>query len=177
MPTHDNLPLISCWMERSYTQNMTILDQDDLIQVEIFGIASYPGREPLFHARIKENGAIFSSLPIDAFRRKNKELHPRYSSKELIYHLAPDDNVSVVEFNALKQPANAWLQIGVTRELSRSHNVTYICTLDWPKTNYLQHLVCLDQYQYALIPNHKILFSSHGELPIYKKLRASFGYR
>lgn len=168
MPTHLSIKPIKCEINKGFLYNLEE-HNGEWTKARIIGLTSYPGDSLTIHVVVEESGAIFSYMPLHSVRHKNVDL-PQYDYNVLDYEFCHDPNMVSVEFEHLSHSdLTAYIKdedgdlIGYSAE--------YVCTLDWPDDNYLQHFVKLGNGQFAAVPNHKILVNREGELPKYKKLR------
>jgi hypothetical protein len=150
----------------------------------IFGMASIVGRALLFHAMM-ENGAVYYRLPISAFFQKgfDRKAVPDQKLEDLELWNSFSYYPTVTQFDwllgnrCIYKPANGeWLK------------GDYLMTFDWahPEPNLLDtehseipeehkcaHWLCLDNGNYALQPNNRILwsvanFTGEPKIPDYK---------
>jgi hypothetical protein len=169
MPTHISFDRgIKCLLKEKYLYDMDET-KTGLLDAVIIGASSYLGHTVTFHVLIEETGGIFSYIPIDALvQRDHRDVVIGYDYHSLDYHLCPDDNFVMVLLDYLyNKPLTCFIK---SEGEMVSHVGRYVATFDWPDGNILQHLVAIDNGQYALVPNHKLLVGK-DILPNYKKLR------
>jgi hypothetical protein len=177
-----NTPPLYCKIRREYLYDLKehIGESEDCV---VFGIASIPGRAVLFHALLP-NGAVFYRLPITAFFQK------RFSRSEV-----PDMSIHEVElWNSFSYypSVHTFTFLEGARGKYRLGKKwipgSYEFTIDWahPEPNILDvehsevpdehkcaHLLRLDNGNFALQPNNRILwnisnFTVGGNVPDYK---------
>lgn len=177
-----NTPPLYCKIRREYLYDLKehIGESEDCV---VFGIASIPGRAVLFHALLP-NGAVFYRLPITAFFQK------RFSRSEV-----PDMSIHEVElWNSFSYypSVHTFTFLESARGKYRLGKKwipgNYEFTIDWahPEPNILDvehsevpdehkcaHLLRLDNGNFALQPNNRILwnisnFTVRGNVPDYK---------
>jgi hypothetical protein len=96
-----------------------------------------------------------------------------YSYDELDYEFCHDEHMVAVSFEHLELASDLTVFVKDKLKGLQREPAEYICTLDWPNDNYLQHFIKLvNNGQFAVVPNHKILVNQPmAELPKYLKLR------
>lgn len=166
---HISIRPIKVLLKEKYLYDMDE-SKKGFLEASLIGVSSYQGSCLTFHVLIKESGALFSYIPIDAFLHPilNADKVSDYSYKELDYHFCTSDSIEVFELVAMNRPLHVWIRNG---EHFDKWKASYIFTVDWPEGNTLQHFVLLESGQYALVPNHKLSTINAESLPKYKKLR------
>ena len=168
MPNHISIKPIKCEIDKGFLYNLEE-HNGEWIKAKIIGLTSYPGNSLTLHVVVEESGAIFSYMPLHSVRHKESD-YPQYNYHVLDYEFCHDPNMVAVEFEHLTYSSlRAFVKDGMGT--LHEYGAEYICTLDWPDDNYLQHFVKLSNGQFAAIPNHKLLVNSEDSLPDYKKLR------
>ena len=167
MPNHISIKPIKCQVAEKYFYN---LDESKTgwLKAKIIGLISYPGSSLALHVVIEETGAIFTYLPLDSVRPKETDLM-QFDYHALDYEFCHHPNMVGFSLEHLRL-SKLVVFIKSNDELF-GLCADYICTLDWPDDNFLQHFVKLENGQFAAVPNHKILVNASGPLPEYKKLR------
>jgi hypothetical protein len=93
-----NIPPIECYVRGNYLRNQKD-SHDEYFPCVIFGVASIPGRSPLFHFMM-EDGGIWWRMPISAFCMEPNT--PEEDIHNLVLWNSFSPYVTVSEFYALK---------------------------------------------------------------------------
>lgn len=147
------------------------LKKTGVLNALIIGVSSYEGHSVTFTILIEKNGALWGYIPIDALFVRNVEpSSPQFSYKSLVYHNCPDENFVQITYSYFEgKEVTCWIK---TEEGLTLLSGTYISSFDWPDGNISQNFVSLENGQFAIVPNHKLLVGKQDELPVaYKKLR------
>lgn len=129
----------------------------------IFGACSIRNSALLFHVYLN-NGAIFYRLPISAFCFKP---YPEQSVQELEWWDAFGYDVEFIQYSFLKE-----FEGKVQLKNNKIYNCKYIGTFDWgnildkndytltetPDQHKCLHFLALDNGNFALAPNNKIIW-------------------
>jgi len=157
-----NTPQIECFVRGNYLRNQKD-SFDEYFPCVIFGVASIPGRSPLFHF-LMEDGGVWWRMPISAFclepNTTEVEIH------DLVLWNSFSANITVTEFTAMRNMRMTYV--------SRSGEFVggkYLFTLDWhaPEDNLLNsgfsvnpgqhkcgHVILRDDGNFAIQPNNRI---------------------
>lgn len=130
-----------------------------MIPAVIHGISSTPSRSLGFHVLL-ENGARWSDLPLHALA------HSRYAAdlplEELSLWDAFGHEVTATAYEYLRD-----LEVKARLRSGRVEAGVYVCSFDWINSGFSLepvqhkeiHLIALDNGNYALLPNYRLLFS------------------
>jgi len=178
-----SIPPIYCQIRREYLYDLKH-NKGETEDCVVFGIASIPGRAVLFHTLLT-NGAIFWRLPISAFIQKGFECSrvPNQNLVDLELWNSFSYYPSINSFDFLIGQKCKYL--GVDKKFYAGE---YLFTIDWahPEPNIIDtehseipqehkcgHLLALDNGNYAIQPNNRILwnvpsFTTASHWPDYK---------
>ena len=178
-----SIPPIYCQIRREYLYDLK-LNKGETEDCVVFGLTSIPGRAVLFHTLLT-NGAIFWRLPISAFIQKGFECSgvPNQNLVDLELWNSFSYYPSVNTFDFLIGQKCKYL--GVDKKFYAGE---YLFTIDWahPEPNIIDtehseipqehkcgHLLALDNGNYAIQPNNRILwnvpsFTTATHIPDYK---------
>lgn len=158
-----NIPAIECWVRGNHLRNQAD-SHDQYFPCVVFAVTSLPDRSPLFHF-LMEDGGVWWRAPITAFCSRpgaeEMDLH------DLVLWNSFSSYVTVTEFSMLKSKRMSY------RDRHRTvHNGDYLFTLDWhqpednvsyagwavnPGQHKCGHVIRLDNGNYAIQPNNRIL--------------------
>ena len=164
-----SIPPIYCQIRREYLYDLKH-NKGETEDCGVFGIASIPGRAVLFHTLLT-NGAIFWRLPISAFIQKGFECSrvPNQNLVDLELWNSFSYYPSINSFDFLIGQKCKYL--GVDKKFYAGE---YLFTIDWahPEPNIIDtehseipqehkcgHLLALDNGNYAIQPNNRILWN------------------
>ena len=164
-----SIPPIYCQIRREYLYDLKH-NKGETEDCVVFGIASIPGRAVLFHTLLT-NGAIFWRLPISAFIQKGFECSrvPNQNLVDLELWNSFSYYPSINSFDFLIGQKCKYL--GVDKKFYAGE---YLFTIDWahPEPNIIDtehseipqehkcgHLLALDNGNYAIQPNNRILWN------------------
>lgn len=180
MQTHCEIEPIKVFVYTKFFYDGELPDGEEEFTVcDIFAISSYKGSCPTFVVKIRKNGAIFHYIPIQAIlepKEKNKLPFPfivdNFHKPEILCDYNCLDNyICINYFSFLKGECTVFLNNKLLKQKGK-----YILTIDWPQSNYCLNLVQLDNSQFCLVPNYRILFSKNSswqpDLPKYRKIRS-----
>jgi hypothetical protein len=178
-----SIPPIYCQIRREYLYDLK-LNKGETEDCVVFGLTSIPGRAVLFHTLLT-NGAIFWRLPISAFIQKGFECSrvPNQNLVDLELWNSFSYYPSINSFDFLIGQKCKYL--GVDKKFYAGE---YLFTIDWahPEPNIIDtehseipqehkcgHLLALDNGNYAIQPNNRILwnvpsFTTASHWPDYK---------
>jgi hypothetical protein len=178
-----SIPPIYCQIRREYLYDLKH-NKGETEDCVVFGLASIPGRAVLFHTLLT-NGAIFWRLPISAFIQKGFECSrvPNQNLVDLELWNSFSYYPSINSFDFLIGQKCKYL--GVDKKFYAGE---YLFTIDWahPEPNIIDtehseipqehkcgHLLALDNGNYAIQPNNRILwnvpsFTTASHWPDYK---------
>ena len=182
-----NIPPIYCKIRREYLYDLRE-HQGETEDCVVFGLGSISGRALLFHCLLT-NGAIYWRLPISAFiqRGSGSTLHQREMEHQDLEDLQLWNSFSyypsVTVFDFLKGQRCKYL--GKNKKF---YHGEYLFTIDWahPESNIVDtehseipdqhkcgHVLALDNGNYAIMPNNRILwsipsFTTSSSVPDYK---------
>ena len=158
-----NIPPIECYVRGNFLRNQE--DSHDLyFPCVIFGVASIPGRSPLFHLMM-EDGGLWWRMPINAFCTKPGV--PEVDIHNLVLWNSFSPFVSVTQFNNLKN-----MVIYYTDRNKNKIKGKYLFTLDWysgdsnrlddgysenPGQHKCGHVIQRDDGNFAIQPNNRVL--------------------
>ncbi len=163
---------IECWVESRvfYNEDPTVTGAT---QATIVGVSSYKDCA-LTVTVITKTGAMFSDVPLHRLWQKESVDTDavRLSLEDLVYKNCPSENVLLAQ---LPTP-NEGRVVATLRKRGIQLEGRYLFTVEWPDDNELHHFVALDNGQYALLPNHKLLFGQPFDavMPKYLKLRQTW---
>ena len=157
-----NIPPIECYVRGEYLRNLED-SFDKKFAALIFGVASIPGKVPLFHF-LMEDGGVWWRMPISAFCwRKDADPADLY---ELVLWDSYSYFVNVTTFDLLKNKKISYL--GRSKKVYKGN---YLFTLDWaagdsnilnsgfseePGQHKCGHVIKLDNGNFAIQPNNRI---------------------
>jgi len=158
-----NIPAIECFVRGNHLRNQK--DSHDLyFPCVVFAVASLPDRAPLFHF-IMEDGGIWWRAPLTAFC--HIEGAPEPDIHDVVLWNSFSSHVTATEFTFLKSKRMSYLD-----RHKNSHTGNYLFTLDWhhpddnvayagwaqnPGQHKCGHVIELDNGNYAIQPNNRIL--------------------
>lgn len=157
--THTNLPHIYGYVSGKYIG----LAEGEKREVVIFGCTAIAGRALLFHCQLR-NGACYWRLPVEAFSWKEES--GSLPLEELEIWDNPSEQIEVTTYD--------WLcsQVATLHtKRSGTQQGTYVCTLDYvgsgttaeiPEEHKCKHMIRLDNGQFALYPNNRMVWKAHG---------------
>lgn len=153
-----------------YVENKFFYDMDEKMTGWVFcylvGITAYEKQTITFHV-VTYDGAMYSDIPIhalSAYKSKPTEIQP-LGLKDLAYGNCKDTIMDIFHLEYPKNKKTKCYFPGPRIWLFAD----YLLTIDFPNSNELFHLVCLENNQYAFVPNHKINFNGEEYLPKFKK--------
>lgn len=171
MQTHNDLPVpFRCFVKNKYFYNGQQIEKTPYTRCTIFAVTSYEGSLPTVIVRV-DNGSVFHYIPIHALSTKQDEIDFLPFNK-LVYANCPSNKCVLNVHSFLIGSTTCFFR---KKSGFDTYGGTYIATLDWPVDNLNMHLIVLDNGQYCILPNHKVLFRASGELPAYQKMRMHFG--
>jgi hypothetical protein len=169
-----NIPPIYCKIKKEYLYDLRE-HQGETEDCVVFGLGSISGRALLFHCLLT-NGAIFWRLPISAFvqRGSGSSLHKRKMEHQDLEDLQLWNSFSyypsVTVFDFLKGQRCKYF----SKNKNKVYHGEYLFTVDWahPESNISDtehseipdqhkcgHVLALDNGNYAVMPNNRILWS------------------
>jgi hypothetical protein len=158
-----NVPPIECYVRGNFLKNQE-KGHGEYYPCYIFGVASIPDRVPMFHF-LMEDGGIWWRMPINAFCSTPDV--PEMDIHDLVLWNSFSPFVTVTTFNSIKG-----MRMTYKDRHKVEHSGKYITTLDWhnPEPNIINtnwsenpgqhkcaHLIELDNGNYALQPNNRII--------------------
>ena len=183
-----NIPPIYCKIRREYLYDLRE-HKGETEDCVVFGLGSISGRALLFHCLLT-NGAIYWRLPISAFlqRRNSSDVystpmeHQDLEDLELWNSFSYYPSITVFDF--LKGQRCKYF----SKNKNKLYHGEYLFTIDWahPESNILDtehsempdqhkcgHVLALDNGNYAIMPNNRILwsipsFTTSSSVPDYK---------
>ncbi len=142
-------------------------DSSSWTKGQLIGLSSYPG-STLTGIVLLENGSLFHYVPFHLMR--TKEVEQALSLSDLVYHNCPNEKVILAHSEILgSKPVRAYF-----KEYNLFLDATYLGTIDWFTGNDLLHFLLLSNGQFALLPNHKVLFGGKDFFHPYKKIRQTW---
>jgi len=166
---HQNIPPVRAFVEQTILYNMDPEYQDKYEACTIFGVSSYPLEALTAHVMLG-NGSIFSYVPFHKLLNKPEEPNPKLELDDLVYKNCPDEHIAVHNFEFLEGEVDAYFK---RKDLWLPGH--YLATVDWYESNELFHLIKLENYPIAAVPNHKLKFKgADRSFPPYKKLRQTW---
>jgi len=183
-----NIPTIYCKIRKEYLYDLRE-HQGETEDCVVFGLGSISGRATLFHCLLS-NGAIYWRLPISAFvqRRSGNTLHSTQMEHQDLEDLQLWNSFSyypsVTVFDFLKGQRCKYF----SKNKNKLYHGEYLFTIDWahPESNIIDtdhseipdqhkcgHVLALDNGNYAIMPNNRILwsipsFTTSSSTPDYK---------
>jgi len=169
-----NIPPIYCKIRREYLYDLRE-HQGETEDCVVFGLGSISGRALLFHCLLT-NGAIYWRLPISAFiqRGSGSTLHSGQIEHQDLEDLQLWNSFSyypsVTVFDFLKGQRCKYF----SKNKNKVYHGEYLFTVDWahPESNISDtehseipdqhkcgHVLALDNGNYAVQPNNRILWS------------------
>jgi hypothetical protein len=169
MTLNCNLPHFECFVKKEYLTNFT--DKNKLIKAIAFAVSSTRGQVLQFHV-LTEFGAMFSKLPISAIVWK--EDYENLDLKELVTYDSFSFNLSNITYDYLKY-LNVCYYGGSKRN---EYKGTYLTTIDFYDSEYADdpgiakccHLIKLENGNFALSPNNRILWADTNTKPDLTKI-------
>lgn len=171
---HASLEAMTVWVKEDIFYNLET-NTNSWVKCKLFGITCLSGRVPTFEI-LTNDGYVFSDVPPHMIRWVENSEDTQYDLKDLVYNNALSEDFVISEFSELK----ARVAYVFLKEQKKYLKAQYWFSLDFYKNNNWYHAMKLDNGQIALVPSHKIVFSSDGKLkenhsfPNYKKLRKEF---
>lgn len=157
-----NVPSVECYVRGNYLRDQRD-SHDEYYPCVIFGMASIPGRSPLFHF-LMEDGGLWWRMPISAFCKSPNV--PEVDIHDLVLWNAFSPHAVVTEFTAMRNMRMSYID---------RHNQTisgkYLFTIDWhaPDDNLINtgfstnpgqhkcgHLIQRDDGNFAIQPNNRV---------------------
>ena len=183
-----NIPPIYCKIRKEYLYDLRE-HQGETEDCVVFGLGSISGRATLFHCLLS-NGAIYWRLPISAFvhRRVGSNVYSTQMEHQDLEDLQLWNSFSyypsVTVFDFLKGQRCKYF----SKTKNKLYHGEYLFTIDWahPESNILDtehseipdqhkcgHVLALDNGNYAIMPNNRILwsipsFTTSSSVPDYK---------
>jgi hypothetical protein len=183
-----NIPPIYCKIRKEYLYDLRE-HKGETEDCVVFGLGSISGRATLFHCLLS-NGAIYWRLPISAFiqRGSGSTLHSEQVEHQDLEDLQLWNSFSyypsVTVFDFLKGQRCKYF----SKTKNKLYHGEYLFTIDWahPESNILDtehsempdqhkcgHVLALDNGNYAIMPNNRILwsipsFTTSSSVPDYK---------
>ena len=183
-----NIPPIYCKIRREYLYDLRE-HKGETEDCVVFGLGSISGRALLFHALLT-NGAIYWRLPISAFvqNRRSDTVHSVSMEHQDLEDLQLWNSFSyypaVTTFDFLKGQRCKYF----SKNKNKVYYGEYLFTVDWahPESNIINtehseipdqhkcgHVLALDNGNYAVQPNNRILwsipsFTTSSSIPDYK---------
>ena len=169
-----NIPPIYCKIRKEYLYDLREY-KGEVEDCVVFGLGSISGRATLFHCLLS-NGAIYWRLPISAFiqRGSGNTLHSTPLEHQDLEDLQLWNSFSyypsVTVFDFLKGQRCKYF----SKTKNKVYHGEYLFTIDWahPESNISDtehseipdqhkcgHLLALDNGNYAVQPNNRILWS------------------
>jgi hypothetical protein len=160
-----NIPPIECYVRGNYLRNQKD-SHDKYFPCVIFGVASIPGRSPLFHLMM-EDGGIWWRMPISAFCMEPNT--PEEDIHNLVLWNSFSPYVTVSEFYALKN-----MRMSYRNRKREVISGKYLFTLDWHNSDFnlldtgysenpgqhkCGHVILRDDGNIAIQPNNRVLVS------------------
>jgi len=157
-----NLPEHQYWFVRAEFLYNLEEKHGEYLECIVFGMASLPGRAPLFHL-LTRDGACFWRVPLHALC--TKEGAPPRELWELCRWDCFGSEVAVTEFDYLSEARAEALIPTECGELVREPG-RYLFTFDWldngfsnePSQHKCGHIIALDDGNLACLPNNRCLF-------------------
>jgi hypothetical protein len=158
---------------KAYIEEKYLYDMDPtkhrVLTCQVVAVSAYEGQTLTFTVIVRD--AMFANIPIWALRWKETSILTRIADKHLGFLNCPNKDIDVftIEYVGYMKPTcfikglNEWYRVE-----------GYIFTVDFFNDNELLHLVMLENYQFAWLPNHKINWAGKEELPDYKKLKQNW---
>jgi hypothetical protein len=159
---HYNIRPLNLLVREKYLYNMDI-EKKDLVNCTVIGLSSYPGHTLTVTILVKGK-FLYSYVPLIALA-----WFPSFAENDLnkaIYKNCPSSELTVTYYDALKDCTI------YNKDGSYFTNGQYILTLDWYNDNEQFHLIKINDGNFVLYPNHKIIFNSESykeKLPQYRK--------
>ena len=183
-----NIPPIYCKIRKEYLYDLRE-HQGETEDCVVFGLGSISGRALLFHCLLT-NGAIYWRLPISAFVQRGfgNTLHQRKMEHQDLEDLELWNSFSyypsVTAFDFLTGQRCKYF----SKNKNKVYHGEYLFTVDWahPEPNIIDtehseipqehkcgHVLALDNGNYAIMPNNRILwsipsFTTSSSVPDYK---------
>jgi len=183
-----NIPPIYCKIRKEYLYDLRE-HQGETEDCVVFALGSISGRATMFHCLLG-NGAIYWRLPISAFvqRRISSNVHSTQMEHQDLEDLQLWNSFSyypsVTVFDFLKGQRCKYF----SKTKNKLYYGEYLFTIDWahPESNILDtehsempdqhkcgHVLALDNGNYAIMPNNRILwsipsFTTSSSVPDYK---------
>jgi hypothetical protein len=183
-----NIPTIYCKIRKEYLYDLRE-HQGETEDCVVFGLGSISGRALLFHCLLT-NGAIYWRLPISAFiqRGSGNTLYKGQMEHQDLEDLQLWNSFSyypsVTTFDFLKGQRCKYF----SKTKNKLYHGEYLFTVDWahPESNIIDtehseipdqhkcgHVLALDNGNYAVMPNNRILwsipsFTTSSSVPDYK---------
>lgn len=157
-----NIPSIECYVRGNYLRNQKD-SFDKYYPCVIFGMASIPGRSPLFHF-LMEDGGLWWRMPISAFCSEPGV--PEVDLHDLVLWNSFSSFAAVTEFTGMRNMRMTY--VNRHNELIKGK---YLFTIDWhaPDDNLINtgfstnpgqhkcgHVILRDDGNYAIQPNNRV---------------------
>lgn len=174
------IPTIDCFVRGNFLRNQE--DSHDLkFPCYIFGMASIPGRTPLFHFMM-EDGGLWWRMPIHAFCTKKDA--PQQELDELVLWDSFSYYASATCFPLMKNKTMRFIS-----RRKQTYQGRYLFTLDWAhqdesildlslaedvSQHKCGHVIAMDNGNFAIQPNNRLRifdpsFTVKDELVIHRK--------
>lgn len=173
MNIHADIPPFEAIIKAEFLYDMDPSYVGKTEECTVYAVSSYKGHYPTFKILL-ESGSLFDYIPIHALMMWDRGAS--LTLEELTYgKVCPDFNITVNVHPYLIEQFAKGCDCFVPTHGGWRIIKRYICTIDWFMDNHNAHLVALNNGQFALIPNHKLLFAigfKNGfRFQPYKKLR------
>jgi len=159
-----NIPPLECFVRSNFLQNRLEFEStDSYLPVLIFGVSSIPGKVPLFHFLMEDEG-LWWRMPIHAFCHKTPA--PLVNLHNLVLWDSFSSYISVTTFDFLSGKRMRYID---RNKQWRTGN--YLFTLDWsnedkniidtgfsevPGQHKCGHVIKLDDGNFAIQPNNRV---------------------
>jgi hypothetical protein len=171
-----NIPSIECYVRGNYLRNQ-LDSHEKYFPCVIFGVATIPGRSPLFHF-LMEDGGIWWRMPISAFCMEPDV--PEEDIYNLVLWNSFSPQITATTFYALEN-----MRMSYRDRNKKVISGKYLFTLDWhnPDYNVLDvgfsenpgqhkcgHVIARDDGNIAIQPNNRVLLFDPSFTTKYNKL-------
>ncbi len=169
MTLNCNIPHFECYVKKEYLTNFE--DKNKLIKAIAFAVSSTRGQVLQFHV-LTEYGAMFSKLPISALVWS--ENYEDMQLDDLVSYDAFSFHISNITYDYLK-----YLNVIYFSGKNRAEIPgVYMTTIDFYDSEYADnpgvtkccHLIRLNNGNFALAPNNKILWRDTNTKPDLSKI-------
>lgn len=170
MLVHADTPKIDAFVREEFLYNLSPDRVGALVPVTIFGFLSYAGEHPATSVLIKKTKGIFSNIPLNALVASNATpLGPIQELSTVCPINSPSFEFTLIQYEYLRSNPRCSIFRDNQQELG-----VYWFTVDWYKDNQQYHFIELDNGQFILWPQHKVLWDTRVgiELPKYQKMRS-----